>query len=74
MAIPAMQLDPSKWTGQVTYLKRFHAKINLFHKILGGSKTEVEVEGLPHGHLDNLETSCFVLPFFSNVLRLSLVF
>lgn len=49
---------------RVTNPKKPQAKISLFHKILGGSKTGVGMEGLPHGHLDSLETSCFVLTLF----------
>lgn len=63
VAIPAVQPDPSG-QDRVTNLKKLHAKISLFHKTLGGSKIEVGVEGLPHGHLDNLDIPCFVLTLF----------
>jgi len=45
----------------VTSPKELQAKISLCHKILRGPKIGVGVEGLLHGHVDNLETSCFVL-------------
>lgn len=59
-ASPPCSLIPPSGQDMVTNLKKLHAKI----KILGGSKTGVGVEGLSHGHLDNLETFCFVLIFF----------
>lgn len=49
---------------RVTSPKELQAKINLFHKILGGPKIGVGVEGLLHGHTDNLEMSRFVLTLF----------
>lgn len=49
---------------RVTSPRELQAKISLFHKILGGPKIGVGVEVLLRGHVDNLETSRFVLTPF----------
>lgn len=46
---------------RVTSPKELQAKMSLFHKILGGPKIGVGVQGLLHGCDDDLETLCFVL-------------
>lgn len=69
VAIAAMQLDPTKWYFQVDRTgsqisKNFMLKSVYSTKFWEDQKLGWGVEGLAHGHLDNLKTSCFVLTLF----------